>query len=233
MIEEELKWTHRLLTTLSSQPHSGFTAQSLAHSPWFTKPPVPGEDGQGNSYKASRRPEKQSFSTKYSLIPSRQQTSILILTQGIQGTWEHDSAMESQGSGSEAFCFFSSAKAELHPDRPIQKEKKSNKNIKCPFHQWLLPPFPYNSGNELRISCKHLPIIWGLFIIWASIHYRVIMNSCSLTVCRWGHLHISLQIGNRASSALHVIMMQLQYFSPFLYFDQQRLITLDWIISGD
>lgn len=150
-----------MLTTLSSQPHSGFTAQSLAHSPWFTKPPVPGEDGQGNSHKASRRPEKQSFSTKYSLIPSRQQTSILILTQGIQGTWEHDSAMESQGSGSEAFRFFSSAKAELHPDRPIQKEKKSNKNIKCPFHQWLLPPFPYNSGNELRISCKHLPMYLG------------------------------------------------------------------------
>ena len=82
---------------------------------------------------------------------------------------------------------------------------------------------------ELYLQASAFVCIFGIvyLIIWASILYWVIMNSHSLTVCRWGHLHISLQTGNCAASALHVIMMQLQYFSPFLYFDQQRLITLD------
>lgn len=46
-----------------------------------------------------------------------------------------------------------------------KERKKSNKNIKCPFHQWFLLPFPYSSGNELRISCKHLPMCLGALLL--------------------------------------------------------------------
>lgn len=115
----------------------------------------------------------------------------------------------------------------------FRKKKRVTRTLNVLFINGFYHRFPTTQGMSSELVASICLCIWGLFIIWASIHYWVIMNSCSLTVCRWGHLHISLQIGNCASSALHVIMMQLQYFSPFLYFDQQRLITLDWIISGD
>lgn len=130
----------------------------------------------------------------------------------------------------------SAALAEPYPEKLILKNRywMSFPPLVSTIASLHNPPPAQGTSCALAASICLCVYFWAFsFIIWASLLYWVIMNSHSLTVCRWGHLHISLQTGNCAPSALHVIMMQLQYFSPFLYFDQQRLITLDWIISGD
>lgn len=122
-------------TTLSSQLHSGFTAESLARSPSPSvhQPPTPREDGECTSFKASSHPEKTSFSIKYSLAPWSPQASNLMLTQGIQGTWEYDFLLRNpRGLGIKL-----SASLVQHTLDYILTEqfRKKKKKIKCPFRQ--------------------------------------------------------------------------------------------------